>query len=71
MATMEHVAILPDRISPAVVHPMLVAWGKAALMEALSAAREWQVEAKYAINAGLGFPRSAEISPSRSVELAI
>ena len=39
MATMEHVAILPDEISPAVVQPMLAARGKAAFMAALNEAR--------------------------------
>jgi hypothetical protein len=68
---MEHVAILPDRISPAVVQPMLAARGNAALIDVLRAAREWQVEEKYAINAGSEFPSSPEISASRSVELAI
>jgi hypothetical protein len=68
---MEHVAILPDRISPAVVQPIAAARGKAVRMEELSAAREWQVDAKYVINAGSEFPRSPEITASRSVELAI
>ena len=71
MATMEHVAILPDDISPAVVQPMLAARGKAAFMAALSAAREWQVEAKYTTTAGSTFPRSPEISASCSVEFEI
>jgi hypothetical protein len=71
MATMEHVAILPDEISPAVVQPMLAAPGKAAFMEVLSAAREWHVEAKYTTTAGSTFPRNPEISASRSVALAI
>jgi hypothetical protein len=71
MATMEHVAILPDEISPAVVQPMLAALGKTAFMEALSAAREWHVEAKYTRSAGSTLPRSAEISASGSVELEI
>jgi len=71
MATMEHVVILPDESSPAVVQPMLAARGKAAFMEALSAAREWHVEAKYTTTAGSVFPRSPEISASCSVELEI
>ena len=62
MATMEHVVILPEEISPAVVQPMLVARGKAAFIEALSAARGWHVEAKYTTTAGSPFPRSPEIS---------
>jgi len=61
---MEHVAILPDEISPAVVQPMQAARGKAAFMAALSPAREWHVDAKYTTNAGSTFPRSLEIAHS-------
>ena len=71
MATIEHVAILPDEISPAVVQPMLAARGKAAFIAALNEAREWQVEAKYTTTAGSAFPRSPEISASCSVEFEI
>lgn len=71
MATMEHVAILPDEISPAVVHPMLAARGKASFIAALSAAREWQVEAKYTTTAGSTSPRSPEIRAPFPVELQI
>jgi hypothetical protein len=50
---------------------MLAARGKAAFMEVLRAAREWQVEAKYTTIAGSTFPRSPEINASASVEFEI